>query len=261
MSTVTLLEKIYSNSQLKLANRILKSKFKGLQVETKISGITSRGWIQIDISGEDAKVALHYFTDEIGLCPAHIDDVKKFSMIRGRVTALDKNRDELYVDIGVSSPKIIYAKIALQHLQAQLVDGRKLAFRKLGELFGLCKNLPLTVKILNIDKEKKHLTAMLSEKQLSQYGNWIKSLMDRLVILGSPDYELKLALKRAGLNRDVLNVEHLGLFEFALTCKLGTDAAGLIPKLGKNLQNATFTVFSPKKILQSLDYSTTFISL
>jgi len=260
MSTVTLLEKIYSNSQLKLVNKILKSKFKGLQVKTEISGTTSRGWIQIDISGEDEKVALQYFANEIGLCPTHIDNVKRFSTIRGCAVALDKAKDELYVDIGVSVPKIIYATIPIQHLQAQLVDGRKLAFRKLVELFGFCENLPLTIKILNIDKERTHLTAMLSEKQLNQYGSWIKSLLDRLVILGSPDYELKLALKRAGLNRDVLDVEPLGLFEFAVVCKLGTDAAGLIPKLGKNLQRATFTVFSPKKILQSLGYSTMFIS-
>lgn len=259
MSTVTLLEKIYSNSQLKLVNKILKSELEGLQVKTKITGTTSRGWIQIEISGEDEKVALHYFANEIGLCPTNIDDVKRFSTIRGRAVALDKGRDELYIDIGVSVPEIIYATIPIQHLQAQLVDGRKLVFGKIVELFGFCENMPLTIKILNIDKKKKRLTAMLSQKQISQYVSWIKSLMDRLVILGSPDYELRLALKRAGLNRDFLNMEPLGLFEFAVVCKLGTDAAGLIPKLGRNLQSATFAVFSPKKILQSLDYSTIFI--
>jgi hypothetical protein len=69
-----------------------------------------------------------------------------------------------------------------------------------------------------------------------------------------------LALRKAGLNRDVLNVEPLGLFEFAVTCKLGTDAAGLIPKIGKNLRSATFTVFDPKRLLEFLEYSTVLIS-
>jgi hypothetical protein len=38
------------------------------------------------------------------------------------------------------------------------------------------------------------------------------------------------------------------LLEHALTCKLGTDAAGLIPKIGRNLKNAKFAVFNPKSL-------------
>jgi len=120
--------------------------------------------------------------------------------------------------------------------------------------------LPLSVKILAMDKEKNHVEATLSEKQLTQYGNWTKSLLDRLIILGSSTYDVRSTLTKAGLNRDVLNVETLGLFELAAICKLGTDAEGLIPKIGKNLRNATFTIFSPKKVLEFLNYSTTFIS-
>jgi len=33
-----------------------------------------------------------------------------------------------------------------------------------------------------------------------------------------------------------------------LTCKLGTDAAGLIPKIGRNLKKAKFAVFNPKTL-------------
>jgi hypothetical protein len=260
MPTVTLHAKAYSNFQLRLVDKFLKSKIKGLDVETEICGITPRRWVQITVSGEDEKVAVRYLADEIGLCPTRLEDVERFAIIKGHIIAMDKNRGELHVDVGVFSPKIIDTTIPLQHLQAQLVDGRKVAFRKLVELFGFCENLPLTVKILNIDKEKNHVEAMLSEKQLNQYGNWMKSLLDRLIILGSSIYEVKLALRRAGLNRDVLNVESLGLFEFALTCKLGTDAAGLIPKVGKNLRSATFTVFNPKKVLAFLDYPNVFIS-
>jgi hypothetical protein len=260
MSTVTLQAKAYSDFQLKLVDKLLKSKIKGLNAETEICGITPCRWVQITVSGEDEKVALHYLADEIGLCPTRLEDVERFSITRGHIIAMDKSRSELHVDIGVFSPKIIDTTIPLQHLQTQLVDGRKVAFKKIVELFGFCENLPLTVKILNIDKEKNHVEAILSEKQLNQYGNWMKALLDRLVIVGSSIYEVRLALRKAGLNRDVLNVEPLGLFEFAVACKLGTDAAGLIPKIGKNLRSATFTVFNPKKLLEFLEYSTAFIS-
>jgi len=51
----------------------------------------------------------------------------------------------------------------------------------------------------------------------------------------------------------------LGLFEHAIVCKLGTDAAGLIPKIGKKLWSAKFSVFSPKRIIEFLgDYSMSF---
>jgi hypothetical protein len=42
------------------------------------------------------------------------------------------------------------------------------------------------------------------------------------------------------------------MFEHALTCKLGTDATGLIPKIGRYMRNAAFIVFNPKKIISFL---------
>jgi hypothetical protein len=259
MSTVTLLAKTYDRFQLKLVDKFLKSTLKGLKVETEICGVTPRGWIQIAVSGDDEKVALRYLADETGLCQTRLEDVEKFSTIKGRLIAMNKTRGELYVDLGIFSPRIVDATIPLQRLQGQLVDGRNVAFNKLVALFGFCKNLPLDVKILSIDKEKNHVEGILSEKQLTQYGNWTKSLLDRLIILGSSAYDVRLTLKKAGLNRDVLYIETLGLFELAVVCKLGTDAAGLIPKIGKNLRNATFTVFNPKKVLEFLDFSPVFI--
>ena len=55
-----------------------------------------------------------------------------------------------------------------------------------------------------------------------------------------------MVLERTRLNRDVIGMEALGLFEHALTCKLGTDAAGLIPRIGRYMRHADFSVFNPK---------------
>lgn len=254
---MTLPVKVYINSQLKLVDKFLKASLKGLQVEVKACEVTPEQWVQISVSGEDEKVALRYLADEIGLHPTNLADIGKFSELNARIIALEKSRDQLHVDMGIS----IDTTIPLQYLQAQLADGRKVALRKLVELFGLCENLPLTIKILHVDKEKNHAEAILSEKQLNQYQRWIRSLLDRLIVLGASVYEVKLALRKAGLYRDVLNVEPLGLFEFAAVCKLGTDAQGLIPKIGRNLRTATFAIFSPKKVLEFLDYSGALISV
>jgi hypothetical protein len=39
-----------------------------------------------------------------------------------------------------------------------------------------------------------------------------------------------------------------------VVCKLGTDAAGLVPKIGRNLRNAALTVFDSERVLKLLNY-------
>jgi hypothetical protein len=108
--------------------------------------------------------------------------------------------------------------------------------------------MPFTIKIINIDKEKGILEAEVAEKQRRQYVEWTEALLDRLLVFGASLNLIELAIEKAGFNRDVVNIEPLGGFEYAVVCKLGTDAVGLIPRLGKNLGNASLAVFSPKRI-------------
>lgn len=254
MPTVNLLAKVNSDSQLKIVERLLRLKLKGLNVETNICKVTSRGWVQITVSGEDEKAALHYLAEETGLAAVSLDDVKKFSIMKGYITSIDKSKDKIYVDMGIYLPKIIDVAVSLQHLQAQLVDGKKIALNEIVEAFGLSENSPLSIKIFKVDKENNCIEGLLSEKQLNQFKNWASSLLDRLIILGASEEEVKLTLKRAGCNRDVTGIETLGLFEYAVVCKLGTDAAGLVPKIGRNLRNAALTVFDSERVLKLLNY-------
>ncbi len=253
MPAVTLLARVYNSFQQKAFEKDLKAKFEGLQVAARVYAVTGRGWVQIDISGEDQKVALRLLADEVGACPEKLDNLGKFATINGRIITLNKSKDKLYVDIGLFSPNVIDAATPLQHLQAQLVDGRKIALKKIIELFGFCDNLPVNVKILNVDRENGKVETSLSEKQLAQYRNWALSLLDRLIVLGASAYDVKIALETAECERDVVDIAPLGFFENAIVCKLGTDAAGLIPKVGRKLRNATFTIFSPRKINEFLE--------
>jgi hypothetical protein len=255
MVTLTLPIKAHRASQFKLVDQFLKSTLRDLKVETKIDGITPNGWIQVTIYGADEKAASHYVADEIGQCPAKLEDVGKFSTYNGHLTSTRKSRSELGVDIGISSPVTIEAEISLQQLQAQLTDGRKVALEKIVELFGFCENFPITIKVSSIDKERKQVGAMFSVRQASKFENWTRSLLDRLLVIGSSNQEVMLALNRARLNRDIVGVEILGLFEHAIVCKLGTDAKGLIPKIGRQLQSASLSIFSPKRIIEFLGYS------
>jgi hypothetical protein len=227
----------------------LKSILKGLDVETTALGANSRGWLQISISGEDETVALRYLADEIGLCPRDLANIEKFSTVKGYLSRIDRNANELRVDVGVFHPEHVDSVIPLSTLQTQLADGRKLALSKLVELFDLHENLPLTIKTYGMNKENSAIEAALSEKQLALYGSWTRSLLDRLVILGASLNEILFALKKAHYDREIAKIEPLGMFEHAVACKLGTDATGLIPKIGRNLRKAVFSVYNPRKIM------------
>jgi len=251
MPIVNLLARVHYGS-LKIVESFLQLALKGLNVKTEVYGITPRGWVQISVSGEDEKAALHYLAEEIGLATTSLEGVEKFSIIKGYVTSIDKSEEAIHVDIGIYSPKITDVILPLQHLQAQLVDGKKIALDEIVKLFGFCENLPLIIKILKIDND--YIEGALSENQLSQYKNWTNSLLDRIIILGASEEDVHLALKRAKCYRDITEIELLGVFEYAAACKLGTDAIGLVPKIGRNLQNTILTIFDAKRVLMLLNH-------
>lgn len=254
MQRVTLLEKVYGPISSKTLEPTLSSLCKGLKVSLRLVGETNRGWVQIEVSGEDETVALRYLDQKVGLAPASMDELKKFSTLQGKVVSSGKSRNELYVDIGVSSPRICDAAIPLQGLQAQLADGKKLPLQRIIELFCLYDHLPLEVKIFGqVDAQNERVVAVLSDAQLSQITRWIRSNLDRLIVLGALTSHVERAIKASKHGRDVIKVERLGLLEHAIVCKLGTEAVGLIPKLGLRIPKAALAPFCPRRIQRIID--------
>jgi hypothetical protein len=249
MTDLTLLIKTSNARQLKQIDDLLKSEFESLDLDVKVLGNSAGKWVKISVSGDDEVIATSYINKKIGTCPISIKKVSKFSILKGYISKIDTAKQELIVDVGVFEPKIIQATIPLAYLQAQLVDGKKLDLLKISELFGFKENLPLTVKIVRlVGEENELLQAELSAEQIERIRLWQQSLLDRFIILGASVGEIETVLERTRLNRDVIGVEALGLFEHALICKLGTDAAGLVSKVGRYMRNSRFIVFNPKKL-------------
>jgi len=246
MTQLTLLTKAYSPSHLKQIARQFKASLEGLDAKTDLSIVEK--WVRISLSGDDEVIATSYIRKEVGLCPETLGNVERFATLKGYITELGKSPDSLHVDVGVFNPETIHAVVQLSSLQAALVDGRKVALKKIAELFGLSNDLPLTVKITALNKAERHMEAELATAQLARFDTWQKSLLDRLIVLGAPIQDIYKTLRRSGLSRDIVLTESLGLFEHALTCKLGTDAAGLIPTIGRDLRTARFVVFAPRRI-------------
>lgn len=243
-----LLQKIRSKISRENFDDVLSGLCEGLRVELTGSSVVGNGWVKVGVSGEDEKVAVRFLEKKLGLAPITAGNVERFSVLRGRVVYSGQSKVGVFVDIGVFSPKPVYAFVPLQRLQGQLVDGRKFALERIVELFGLVDGFPLEIRVIKVSADK--FEAELTEKQLELYSRWIDSRVDRLVVLGTFSKRVREAVKRARLKRDVLGIESLDVLEHVVVCSLGTDAKGFVPKLGRRLLEASFVLFSPRQVLE-----------
>ena len=253
MPTVTLLEKLYGSGAPETFEKQYSDLVSGLQVQLRLVGATDNGWIQLEVLGKDETAALSLLDQEIGLALVSLDNLKKFSTVQGKVIFSSKNKKELYVDFGVFSPQVLDAVVSGKQLCAQLADGKDIPLPELVELFCFYDNVPLEVKIAEDPKEgKMHVAAVLSEAQVSLFSRWVRGRFDRLIVLGSRFSDVADAVKLSRHSRDIIRVESLGVLEQVILCKLGTDAVGLIPKLGRYIKSSVLVPFSPKKILETV---------
>jgi hypothetical protein len=251
MTTLTLLTRIYNTHQLRHIDTILEDLVEGLDVQASVLGTLANRWVQVEVSGEDEGVATKLLERDIGFCPVSLGNVKKFASLKGYITGIEKSKEALTVDIGVVEPTVVHALVPLKHLQANLVNGKNVPLKRISELWGFCDNLPVNIKVLNVKSEETLIEAELQDSQIRKLQQWKDSLLDRLIVVGASKDEVNSAIEQGGIKRDIIDVETLGIFEHALVCKLGTDAAGLIRSIGGKLRKAKFTVFNPKKIKET----------
>jgi hypothetical protein len=252
MPTITVLEKLYGLTSPATLEKLYSSLVEGLDVQLRFVGTTDHGWIQLDVSGDDQTVALNLLDSKVGLAPVSLDGLETFSVMKGKVT-FSRSNNELCVDLGIDCLEPCDVVVSEKLLQAQLTDGKPVSLQSLVDLFCLYENMPLEVKITETPHgEAKHVEAALSEEQVLLFKNWVGSRFDRLIVLCSLFSDVEQAVKLSRHFRDIIKVESLGALEQVILCKLGTDAVGLIPKLGRYLKSAVLVPFSPKKIIKAV---------
>jgi hypothetical protein len=253
LTLLTLLEKAYGSYTAGSFENELKSLCRGLKVRVTVQGKAATGWIQIELQGDDESAARQILDREIGFALVSADRVGKFMNVRGKIFDSGESANELHVDIGVSNPNLCSVVIPLSTLRAQLMDGRNVALQHAVDLYCLYDHVPLQVKILSeLDSARSAWRAELSEAQLSLFSNWLMTNLDRLIVLGSNRVEVEATIQGVGHLRDIVRIESLGPLEHALECKLGTDAVGLMPKLGRRLRKAALLPFNPVIIKKEL---------
>lgn len=251
---ITLLEKLPNSRRIDAENKLgkaLSSLTSGLDAKVTFVGNNPRNWVQLDIAGDDAKVAENFLRKKFGVAPSPTD-VHLPMVLRGKIVDAGRVGYGVYVDVGFTSSSPMDVLITLHSLRSSLADGKKLSLREIREIFCLHDEVSISVRLTELDVEGKKIGGELSDSQLERFREWLSTSLDRVIVLGAPVEQIMLSLRKSGMQRDIAKVEELGFFEHALLCKLGTDAPGVIKALGRFLPDAPLYAFSPKKISQAL---------
>ncbi|MEM2942570.1 MAG: DUF2110 family protein [Candidatus Bathyarchaeia archaeon] len=203
------------------------------------------GWVSIEYDGEDSEVFTEALKKRYGAAPVQFSRLRLGDVHRGFIVTSGKVGYGLYVDIGVIEPSSRDGLYPLHRMRAQLVDGESKPLREIARRFCLYEGLPLDVRVESLEADGRFSLA-LTERQEDFYRGWEKYPFDRVVVIGALAGVVRAAVRRVGLERDIVNVERLSLTSSVLSCKLGTEAPGVISKLGPELTGARLYPFIPR---------------
>ncbi len=194
--------------------KILAREAKGLKMVSDFS--LQRQWLQIRARGEDAGAFLNLLKREHGEAPLSRSNLEKWDVVDGFVTGAGRIGYGVYVDIGIQQPAPKDALFPLHRMRAQLADGEAQSSRE------------------KLDGE--NISVELADEQREQLVSWRKYPFDRVIVIGADKIQAENAVRFSGLQDDIVKVESLSLFVQSLLCKIGTDAPGVIAKIGNRLR-------------------------
>ena len=218
-----------------------------LSASTRLVGFTARGWAKVEVDGEDAEVLIEIISRELGRAQTDLNQIQAQESHYGIVDGVGH---DLSVDIGIEKPSPLSVRLNLNGLRAQLCDGKPFSSDEIAELYCMHPGSKLGIRLTRLERDVGALEAWLADSQIELFSRWITSHLDRIQVFDCTRPSLENAVRKAGLERDVISVESSTLTTHSVVCKLGTDAIGLIPKLGSKLRKSQLEPFLPKRILK-----------
>jgi len=231
----TLAEKIPPQA-LKQGSHLLRNNLvkqaKGLNVESEFS--LEGYWLQIRVKGEDADAFLNLVKHEYGVAPVSRSNLEKWDLVNGFVTGAGRIGYGVYIDIGIREPAPKDALFPLHRMRAQLGDGEAKSSREILDANALVDYVPL--KMIVMELEGENISVELSDEARDRLVSWRRYPFDRVIVVGADKAQAENAVRVSGLQSDIVKVESLSLFVQSLLCKIGTDAPGVIAKIGSRLR-------------------------
>ena len=215
-----------------------------LAASVKLDDFSRSGWARVAITGEDAEIMTELISNKFGLAASKPEDITVPGTHQTEIIGI--NEANLQLEIGVES-RNLRCMIPSTHLTAQLADGKAMQVKQLVDYYCLYPSVRISARVTSTFPHG--LEAWLSDQYIANLTNWVTTGLDRILVFDCYKDEAEAAVLRAHLHRDVVAIESITLTLQSITCKLGTDAVGLIPKLGHVLRKQRLAPFLPKRIL------------
>jgi hypothetical protein len=211
-----------------------------------LSGFSDSGWAKIEIEGEDREIFQEIILRELGHTQTNLGEIENQTNYLGIVNTIGT---DLSVDIGIEKPTPQSVAVSPRALRAQLCDGKLLSCKEITEHYCIHAGSKLAVRVTGIGQGARKLEGWLADSQIDVFSNQIASRLERVQVFDCTRQQVEFALRRLNLARDVISVEPSTLTAQSVVCKLGTNAIGLIPKLGSVLRRSALMPFLPARIL------------
>lgn len=218
-----------------------------LSATATFNSFTKEGWATVTVDGDDSEVVGALVSQAFGLAINDVSKVELHGNYRGVVRSLSASG--LSVDIGIEHPRALFVTVKLNALQAQLADGKQsMSGRTIVRNYCIYPGLPISIRItLSTSNE---IEGWLSDSQISLFSKWISGGMERIQVYNCLPSRLDSAIRRSQLERDIVTTEQLSLTVQSILCKIGTNAIGLIPRVGSVLRKSQLEPFIPRRIIE-----------
>ncbi|HZD13257.1 MAG TPA: DUF2110 family protein [Candidatus Binatus sp.] len=248
--SISLAEKIPENilrHNPSLVDQYIRRMSQGLKLEWK-SSISNNGWLSIHVRGEDAEAFQSLLLKKFGEASIDLSKIEKWDLARGFITGLGRVGYGVYVDIGIQQPRPKDALYPLHRMRAQLSDGALESVKQISTMNALVDYFPVKVLVTEVDGDR--VSVELADETHEQLMNLRKYPFDRLIAVGLTKTQAENTVREMNVSSDVVEVRELSLFVQELVFKIGTEAPGMIAKMGNRLRGVNLAAYRAWKTLE-----------
>jgi len=216
-----------------------------LDVRLARFGTDKRGHLLLTFDGQDSDFIVNFLNKKYGKSIS-LGNVKREAILPGTFLDVGKVGYGLYIDIAAISKIRVDVLFPLHRIREQFGINKPL--RTIAKTLVFVDNLPVEVKITDVDTSANKIEGELSEKSLMRFEEWMHDDHERLLVFGATRDMIETALKKTKHLEDIYEFEELGMFEYALCCKRSTRASGIIAAIGPKMRGIPMHLFIPKEI-------------
>jgi len=184
-------------------------------------GVRDDGFVQVDVSGEDAEVARNVLAETWGEIVAHDEGLEAGEEYVGTLESWDD--DGFVLDAGVDV-----------RIPADEIGLGRGSPEQIVERFGLVQHLPVRFVYGGDVGDPDSEPSRLAGAERDRLYDWQRG-DGRLNVNSATRGEVRATVNRAGHAQDIVTVERLGLLEQSVVCTEDTDPPGLLAAIGSYL--------------------------